>query len=55
VGIDAKKLHSSVPLFLRAAPAEPVFGQRLPGHAHLGAKGDGPVPSPHFGVVIADP
>ena len=28
-GIDARKLHSSSTLFLRAAPAEPLFGQLL--------------------------
>ena len=28
-GIDAQKLHSSMTLFLRAAPDEPVFGQVL--------------------------
>ncbi len=28
-GIDAQKLHSSVTLFLRAAPEEPVFQQVL--------------------------
>jgi uncharacterized protein (DUF1810 family) len=28
-GIDARKLHSSMTLFSRAEPAEPVFGQVL--------------------------
>jgi uncharacterized protein (DUF1810 family) len=28
-GIDAQKLHSSMTLFLRAAPSEPLFGQVL--------------------------
>lgn len=28
-GIDAQKLHSSMTLFLRTAPSEPVFGQVL--------------------------
>jgi uncharacterized protein (DUF1810 family) len=28
-GVDARKLHSSMTLFLRAAPGEPVFGRIL--------------------------
>ena len=37
-GVDAQKLHSSMTLFLRADPAEPVFAQVL--QRHFGGRPD---------------